>query len=634
MLIKKLLFFVLSFFIFLVSASPALAKGEFLSSYNVTYDVSENGETFVTEDITLKNQTDKFYPSSFSLTIAATNITDLEAYDTDSVLETKLDNQGKKSLITVKFTKQFSGKGKEYKWTLKFKSKDFAQKTGKIWQVTVPRINQVEEVEGYNLNLLVPISFGEPTVLIPDPRRQIENAGKLQLTYNKDNLKDLGVLAYFGDNQLLEFKLNYNLENTTILPKEEAITLPPDTQYQQVLIENINPKPENVTFDEEGNVLAMFRLERKQQLNIEVTGLAKLQATPQKNLVLSDEQKKLFTGQDRFWETQNALILNRLAEIVPDQNLGVKEKMEKLHRYVSSNFQFDSTRINEQNFDRLGALTSLANPEKLLSAEFTDLLVTFARTAGISSRRVIGVGIRENPDIRPLSYQGTKLHSWVEYFDDKSGWVAVDPTWENTTGGVDYFTKPDLSHFAIARHGLTSTGRTLPTEAEINLVERDFTPKKDLKLVIEGSSELYASFPSRVKVKIQNSGNSAYPRSEINLAASTLEFIGKDQKSAGQVVFNIPEIPPSGILEFEYGLKTGPISSSYSDQLSLTVGSFRVVKNVTVKPFYASTPLIFAVSAAVLLILAVYILVLGLHLRISESGITFTPPAPRKHKKK
>jgi hypothetical protein len=49
------------------------------------------------------------------------------------------------------------------------------------------------------------------------------------------------------------------------------------------------------------------------------------------------------------------------------------------------------------------------------------------------------------------------LHSWPEYWDEKKQlWVPVDPTWEKTTGGIDYFNKTDLNHFTFAIHGESS----------------------------------------------------------------------------------------------------------------------------------------------------------------------------------
>ena len=71
--------------------------------------------------------------------------------------------------------------------------------------------------------------------------------------------------------------------------------------------------------------------------------------------------------------------------------------------------------------------------------EFTDLFIAIAREKGIYSREIQGYGFLWIQKLQPLSLSSDILHAWPEYFDLKTeNWVAVDPTWENTSG-IDYF---------------------------------------------------------------------------------------------------------------------------------------------------------------------------------------------------
>ncbi len=61
-------------------------------------------------------------------------------------------------------------------------------------------------------------------------------------------------------------------------------------------------------------------------------------------------------------------------------------------------------------------------------------------------RKTIGFG--------PLSLIADVLHAWPEYYDQQQNvWVAIDPTWADTTGGIDYFSKLDLRHLTFAIQG-------------------------------------------------------------------------------------------------------------------------------------------------------------------------------------
>ncbi|MBI2404889.1 transglutaminase domain-containing protein, partial [Candidatus Gottesmanbacteria bacterium] len=106
---------------------------------------------------------------------------------------------------------------------------------------------------------------------------------------------------------------------------------------------------------------------------------------------------------------------------------------------------------------RKGAIAALVSPQNSICMEFTDLFVALARAAGIPAREVVGYAYTTNAKLRPLSLIADVLHAWPEYYDRERGiWVSVDPTWANTTRGVDYFTKLDFNHIAFAIHGAKS----------------------------------------------------------------------------------------------------------------------------------------------------------------------------------
>src|SRR5258707_13577173 len=89
--------------------------------------------------------------------------------------------------------------------------------------------------------------------------------------------------------------------------------------------------------------------------------------------------------------------------------------------------------------------------------EFTDLFIAMARAAGIRAREINGYAYTENKDSEPLSLVADVLHSWPEYWDKyNKEWILVDPTWGNTTHGIDFFHKLDLRHFTFVIHGVNS----------------------------------------------------------------------------------------------------------------------------------------------------------------------------------
>lgn len=615
--------------LFLILFSPRLtmAAGEFSSSYNVKYVVDEDGLTQVNERVTLRNNTDKFFPSSFSLIISATNLENVEARDVDGLLETSVEKLGKKSQITVKFIKQIGGKGKEYSFDLNFSSKDFVQKNGEVRQVSVPKIGSTEGVDNYILNLSVPVSYGDPSFITPEPKSQAESGGRLLYSFNKEQLSQAGVLGIFGTDQTFDFALQYQLQNDSILPKVESIGLPSPSVFQQILINNIEPKPDQVSVDSDGNYRAFFRVSRRDKFAVTVNGLAKVKVTADKTFTpLSRAQQSDLVSSQSFWDAGNPQIKGKVAELLTDEDKTNAQKMRKLYKYVVSLLSFDYARMEENNFDRLGALTAMANPERSMSSEYTDLLIALARSAGIPTRQVVGVVFSNNLELRPLSFNGKNLHAWVEYYDEQGSWKAVDPTWESTSGGVDYFSQSLINHLAVVKRGSSSTEPAVPTDAVITFTDQGVDERKDIQVYLEAEDTLYSGFPQRAKLRIQNNGNVSYPRKNLTLSSQRVQFVPKGQQGTSQITIPMAEIPPFGNIEMLFDIKTFSMTDSYKDYFLVGYADQVYFKEVQVKPFYHSPILLFIAGGVVTTIFAFYFLVLGLHFRIGHEGIQFVYP--------
>lgn len=615
-----LIAFLWSFTLF-TSPKPTLAASDFATSYEVNYDIDETGVASVTEDIILRNLSDRLYASTFSITIGASDVTDIEARDSQGVLKHSVIHLDKKTQIKVEFTQQVVGLGKEHTWSLKFKSKDFAQKIGNSWQVSVPKIASLENLESFDLSLSVPVSFGDPSSIQPEPNRQTERIGKLNYFFSKDQLTESGIFAAFGSDQTLEFNLTYNLNNQGILPKVMTVALPSNTSFQEVILNKIEPKPDNVTVDDEGNYLGWFRVSQRKKLEVKVEGLSKLYLDNLENIPpLSEGIKNSYLSGTSAWTVESPAIKLKTDELIKNPNIKTSEKAKILHKFTANALKFDFKRFSEPNPNRLDALTVLNNPTQALSNEYVNLLVSLARAADIPARKIIGFAYTENEDIRPLSYQSGVLHTWAEYYDSEKGWIMVDPTWESTTGGVEYFPIRDISHFVIETIGGEDKNYILPSQVKVVFNQATFNKRSDIKLSLKAASESFAGFPSDLVASIENNGNVAVYPNTFSLSAAKLE-ITQDKKDVCciQTRFTTPIIPPFGNLNYSYVLKTTSIWDSYEDILQLRFGEKYVEKKVLIKPFFAFRYFSYAVVGTIFMMALLYILVLTLFLKTHKT---------------
>ncbi|MCX6726691.1 MAG: transglutaminase-like domain-containing protein, partial [Candidatus Shapirobacteria bacterium] len=177
--------------------------------------------------------------------------------------------------------------------------------------------------------------------------------------------------------------------------------------------------------------------------DITVNGQAKI-SSPIKTPQIIDQNRYLEAKQ--FWPTDSPQIINTVT--------GFKTPKD-IYDFVVNYLSYDFSGLSLAK--RQGAILALQNPTKALCTEFTDLFVTLSRAKSIPSREIEGFAYTNNPKIKPLNPNSDILHAWPQYYDFvKQIWISVDPTWEKTTNGIDYFSDLDLNHLVFVTHGIDS----------------------------------------------------------------------------------------------------------------------------------------------------------------------------------
>lgn len=442
---------IFSFLLFWM-VSPVKSQEEFLTSVDAQYNVDESGKTIVSHTITLTNEFSSIHAASYIFSIYGSDINSAQAVQGDKQLPIEVEKEADITKIKVQFTDAVVGKGKSRTFVISYVDSGIVYKNGQVWEIRIPRVQNIKQYESYVLQLSVPKQFGNPAFVSGQPAR-VDTENTIAYTYSQEQLIEGSVLAAFGDFQVFSFELSYHLKNPYTSKGVTQIALPPDTAYQRVYFESINPLPTKIDLDQDGNWLATFELNPKERVSVVAKGNVQVFVSPQdfypKNLYPSKEQLYgLYLKRDRYWESDDQDI-HELAQKL--------KTPQAIYDYTVSTLNYDYSRIRE-DVKRLGAKYSLQNPNSALCMEFTDLFISLSRAAGIPSREINGYAYSENPSAKPLSLIADVLHSWPEFWDEANGvWKPVDPTWEKTTGGVDYFSNFDLSHIVFAIHGISST---------------------------------------------------------------------------------------------------------------------------------------------------------------------------------
>lgn len=438
-LCKVLLILLLNSLFIIRSSGPVSALATFSTDYTVIYDINDKGATRVSFNISQKNNLSTVYATSFSLSLSQTNLANIHVNDSQGQITPQVDRTDNLTNISFDFLDKVVGKDKVNQFSIQFDSADIANQQGSIWEVNIPKLEANENTTNQQIILKVPPHFGPPAYIDPKPSRTEGNTYYFSSTV----LGNKSISAVFGTTQYFKLKLVYNLTNP--LPKKlnTQIALPPDTAYQTVYLKSLSPSPKDIATDPDGNWLASYTVEPNTDLQINSEIIIKLSFNPKISTV---PDTNLYTRATKFWNYENSDVGAKAVGLASPK---------AVYDFVVNSLQYDYARVLKTDIVRPGATWALTNPTRAICTEFTDLFIALARKNGIPARELQGYALSSNDKLKPLSLSKDVLHAWPEYYDQsKQTWVQIDPTWSNTTGGIDYFNKLDLNHLVFVIHGI------------------------------------------------------------------------------------------------------------------------------------------------------------------------------------
>lgn len=457
---RKLLSFLISALCLAAFSRPA-AAADFSDNYNVTYTVDENGLTQVNQEISIVNNTKDTYASDYTLTIGSGQIDNVTAKDRLGMIPVEIVKQNGQTLIHVTFNDKVVGNKRALNWNLNYATSDIAFHHGTVWEIIIPRLSVQKEIGDYNVQIKLPQSFGPVLYLSPTKYSEEDNQNYYLLKYAKEEFAKTGIVLAFGSAQRYGLELTYHLKSPSFFSSEVEVALPPDVFGEQyVTVESLLPPPLAVRVDADGNYLAKYMLkaheEKTLSLKARVFVVHKTPDLKQSGKIseTAENLRQLYTQPGPYWESTDPEI-KTLAASLTDQNQNAAENARNLYEYVTSHLSYDweSVRLGKP-LERKGAKRALAENKSAVCMEYADLFIALLRASGIPARRLTGYAFSENTVSQPVTDDA--LHTWVQLYLPKIGWISTDPTWGSTTNGLDYFSKLDTNHVTFAINGQNS----------------------------------------------------------------------------------------------------------------------------------------------------------------------------------
>lgn len=487
---------------------PVSADENFDIGLTSSYTIQNDGNTTIEQQFTLTNKKPTLYASQYAIEVGSNQIQNVKVFDRNGAIPANIVNTDKKTSIAISFEDVIVGEGKKRQFTVQFESSDIAIISGNVVEVYIPRFSDLANYDNYKVELRVPERFGQPARANPAPETVEVSNGYTVLNFSQ--VGDHGITALFGEKQIYDFNLRYHLENPTTSIGLAQIALPPDTSYQKVQYLSLEPKPKELEQDVDGNWIATYEVSAGRETEVQLSGKATIFLVPQDNVPTPSVLKDHLTAQ-KYWQTEDS----RITQIAREN-----PSARGIYDYVVSALTYNFAKVNGP-VTRMGASEALSDPLQAACQEFTDLFVAVARAAGIPARRVTGYAYTENSRLRPLSLVDDVLHAWPEYYDaNLNQWIAVDPTWGNTTGGLDYFSQLDFNHITFAINGVSdsvpypagSYKRTAEQtkDVEVSFGKEEPLPPLDVSYQFQQKPFWLAPFRNEYQVKITNNTGVAW----------------------------------------------------------------------------------------------------------------------------
>lgn len=563
-------FFATYFVTLLVLATAALLprsiaaqddSQSFKTDATSTYSVQTSGTTRVEHRFTVTNLKPTTYLKQYSIRLQFPSVTEITATNQGQAITPYVVKDGPTTAITLNFDGDVVGEGKTRVFTISYSTKDVATGSGSVLDVRIPAFSGATE-DQHNVYLNIPTSYGQPVRENPKPSKEAVVGDSLQLEYQRFPAEGIAVL--FGNEQTYSLQTRYLLQNPSTSTGFTQIALPPDTSYQRMEYQVLDPRPESMKIDEDGNWIATYTVPASDQLEVNVEAQVTVTLEPDTTVpVISPTTAH--TAELPFWQKSSAAITE----------LAQSGSLHDIYLETIKALSYDTERVAAGDITtRLGAEEALANPENAVCQEYADVLIAGWRSAGIAARRLNGYAISQNEEIRPSSFQGTVLHAWVDYYDQAAGlWRMVDPTWEDTTGGVDYFSEFDLNHIVLSINGASSSEPApagsyinVPEEAQltVEVVRATESATPSFAVSVEPNTAFGVKIPGSYIVTISNETGRAWYDTVVSLSADTGVTVSGAQQTTTFLPFEKKTVTTTLTTPLTAGWKSSPLTLTFT----------------------------------------------------------------------
>lgn len=470
---KFVIIFLLVFAVGFFQIKPAIAATKFETTVKREYRLQGDLTVNVKEVETVKNNTNNLYVPSGSKKEFEILAIEIGADKNAQILEKTLASAsltsggrsipfnsqivGDKVILTSSYPHSLEPR-QSITFTLEYTHYGLTEQNGALKDFFINGFSKDSvfsdgsNTTSYTTDVYVPNSYDETNFILPTPATQEQQTGYKKISFSQNSLIDHYVWIQFGRTQYYKFAITQPIkgsENMNTGNKNRyEIVIPRSIEgadiRQSIYYTKITPEPDWVKQDQDGNLIASFKLKSNFQGDIVLEGYAEISKIQDIDFSNFGELADIpadfstpFLQAAQYWEVDDPLIQQTSSQL-KGTKIQVSDIVQTTYNYVVDQIDYSDVKrfgINE----RQGAVKTLQGGAAVCM-EYSDLFLTLMRSQGIPARAAFGYGYdpKENSDSQ-------ESHQWVEvYAPGYDSWISVDVTWgENGPALIG----GDLNHF-------------------------------------------------------------------------------------------------------------------------------------------------------------------------------------------
>lgn len=492
---KTVLLFSLAFLIQLNTTNVSAQIG--ISTYtNFNHTIKSNGyiDSSVSFFIVSSDTTVLTY---YTLTLAQNNIEpQIYSVTENKKLEATVYNRSNSTDILIDFENAIVSPNRPYEVSISY---SYQYLDGNV----IDLLSKVQDSVTENVTVKYPKEFGESSWISDQPEEIKSNTDSYILNISKPDSTSIKII--FDQGIVYGFNISKSLNNNSDYSSQYELLLPPDTQFQKLIIDNIEPKPSQSIMDNNGNYLLIYTLEPNSNTDVKISGYLQMEYHD----FYFAPDTPIYNTKDIYWslEGKNIREFERYLELnnYNIDEISDKKLIESIYYYVIEKLTPSTDSSTLSGGFRKGCIEVLDNALSATGENYADVIHTFLTYYEIPSIYTLGYV----SDISNYQEDGM-FHYWVQVYNGEN-WIVLDPFLEDYSK-VSLYGREQLDHITILNRKFNPISPTLTyfSDNDISfeyITDQSITylPSSNVSISLEPYSLLNRYLHGRIN--IENTGN-------------------------------------------------------------------------------------------------------------------------------